>query len=114
MESLKTKRRFNSPDMSGMSRRSSRRPSWLSKQPSNEDLLEVLRTSLAASTPSPTGYRDGPPSSNASSADHTEPDDCLYLDDDDEPCNATEWEGWINWAHTDTLEPSLKRMAIRL
>ena len=72
----------------------------LSKQASNEDLINVLRSSLAASTPSPlNSYREGPPSSNASSCDSAyEHDIHSTLDDDDAPeVSPTEWEAWIDW-----------------
>ena len=104
---FKTRKRLGTPPVRGEARR------W-GKQPSNEDLGQALRDSLAASTPSPHGgYREGPPSSNASSADHTEPDDSPDLDDEDVVVPPTEWEGWIDWDHLDTMQPRLKRMAIR-
>ncbi len=64
-------------------------------------MLERLRTSLHAATPSPPGgYRDSPPSSSASSCGQSsDPDDAIDYDYDDTSIvvDTTEWQGWIDW-----------------
>lgn len=96
----------------------SRRPSVfaLTKTPSNEDLLTVLRTSLAASTPSPlAGYREAPPSSNASSCDTSHENDFALLDDDDAPdASPTEWEAWIDWHKCSNTDAHMAMASMRL
>ena len=87
-----------------------KRPALL-RTPTNEDLIDRLRTSLLASTPSyPGEYREGPPSSSASSCGVTEPDvDSFDEDDSQEPASATEWERWIDWHRVDQ-DPGVQRM----
>ena len=90
-----------------------RQRSWRNGRASNEDLLEVLRTSLAASTPRFGEYRSPPPSSTASSCGQVEQDDVFIVADDEDrdaptpPGRATEWEGWINWDEVEGMSLDL-------
>ena len=73
----------------------------LVRVPTHEEMLERLRTSLHAATPSPPGgYRDSPPSSSASSCGQSsDPDDAIDYDYDDTSIvvDTIEWQGWIDW-----------------
>jgi hypothetical protein len=68
-----------------------------------DEMIDVLRDALAASTPSPHGgYRESPPSSCASSCGgQVELDDIISHeeedDDDSERTSSIEWEAWIDW-----------------
>ena len=95
-----------------------KRPAVLAIPTSHEDLLEALRTSLHASTPSPPGgYREPPPSSSASSCGQSsDPDDAIDYDYDDSSVvvDTTEWEGWIDWDRVTrpTTLPLIEAMRI--
>ena len=91
-----------------------RRP-VLARVPTHEDMIERLRTSLHAATPSPDGYRPSPPSSAASSCGTWEADD--DMGSDDVPLGlpvSTEWEAWVNWDRIDEIAhlPSIDGMRI--
>ena len=98
-----------SPTMRPHAAPARRRPPQLLLPTDNEALLQALRLSLHASTPSPyslTWREPGPPSSTSSSASScgvAEPEQDVP-DDDDAPSDPLtlgdsecEWEAWIDW-----------------